>query len=268
MDGCYRSRTPNGAYGGPCDDQSCRVCHPHTSVRKGRLCTTPNGTESWAYDEPAPARSLEVINAENELIRRRREESLRLQMEHNEREEIFTAGCALIGSRIWDGGRTALPTSDIDIFFAVDPARLAPHRPNGKAFVEEVRELHRGLIRIEAYSVRHVDLVGGHWHWALTGREERQCVVLSGKRPEFRPAPANATSAMIRRAALKLMGIKLCIPASDVDDTHILCQEDTIINALRWVQARAARWEDAALGELAGRIDEAIRAGLDVREVL
>jgi hypothetical protein len=214
------------------------------------------------------SKSLAEINAENERARRQREESLRLQAEQAEREAIFSAGCSIIGSRVWDGGRTALPTSDIDVFFAVDPCRLATHRPNGKAFVEAVRPLHSGLIRVGAIDLRHVDLVGGQWHWALTGREERQCVVLSGKRPEFRPAPANATSAMIRRAALRLMGIKLCLPSKDVDDTHLLCQEDAIVNALRWVQARAAHWEDAALGELAGRIDEAIRAGLDVREVL
>lgn len=262
---CYKSKTPNGAYGGPCEDQTCTSCHPQKRV--GRLCTTPNGTESWVYDDEQPTRSLAAINAENAHARRRREESLRLQAENHEREDIFAAGCALIGSRIWDGGRTALQTSDIDIFFAVDPDRLAPHRANGRAFAENVREIHRGLVRIGLHDVR-VDLVGGHWHWALTGREERQCVVLSGKRPEFRPAPANATSAMIRRAALRLMGIKLCLPSKDVDDTHILCQEDAIVNALRWVQARAAHWEDAALGELAGRVDEAIRAGLDVREVL
>lgn len=244
MGECYFSRTPNGAYGGPCGRPNCDVCRP-----------------------PAATRSLEEINAENRRLAAKREREAQLRREQQEREALFAHGCSLVGSRIWDGGRFALPTSDIDVLINASPEVVDRFRPSASAFVDAAQPLYQALLR---YPTATVDLVSGTQHWSLTGREERQCVVLSGARPVFVPAPRNAPSAMIRRAALKIMGVKTCIPSGDVEDTgsHSLFTQDATINALRWVQARASHWEDAALGELAGRVDEAMRAGVDVREAL
>jgi hypothetical protein len=173
----------------------------------------------------------------------------------------FTIG----GSRVWDGGRLALPTSDVDIFVSMTRADLDVFTTTPC----EAREWWFGARNVLPFPNCTVNLVvAASGHWALTGREEQQQRVLRGAPLHFKPAPGNADSSMIRRAALTLMGVELCEAGADVAAHHTLRSPASIENAVRWVEARAQVWSDGRLAALAKRVREAMAHGEDVREVL
>lgn len=180
-------------------------------------------------------------------------------------ENLNAASFVIGGSRVWDGGRLTLPMSDVDVFVSVNREDLDLFSTTPC----EAREwwlTARTVLPFPNCTINLVPAPAGHW--ALTGREESQQRVLRGGPISFKPAPGNAESSMIRRAALNIMGIELCAAGADVAVYHVLRGEKAVENAVRWVEARAEAWSDVRLAALASRVRKAMAHGEDVRAVL
>ena len=208
------------------------------------------GRGSSQEDERA---TLARINRENRVAR-----------DEHEISDIVHSGCSIFGSRVWDGGRMACRGSDVDVLLGKMPGQELRNIPD---LVSRFKLLSNWLAT-SGLSHDRVNFVQGPNHWALTGREEKQIFYISGPMPKFIPAPSNAESSMIRRSAMKIMGISLCEGGPEVDLGHELRKMPAIMNAFQWVATRALAWEDESLKDLAHRIRNALALGTDLREVL
>lgn len=189
-----------------------------------------------------------------------------IEQQRHERAKVLAIldGASVVkgGSTVWDGGMLALAKSDIDLFITLSEEGI-------KKIPQHDCEILRLSYDLRNRTHRPIGWVSTPTgHWMLTGREPKQAQVLRGSMIEFAPAPRNAESSAIRRAGLKILGVSLCEPGPDVDETHVLRGDSAIRNALNWVEARGQAWEHDALSELAKRVRAAMTSGRDVREVL